>query len=83
MPIILTTKYTKDGNSVREFAVKNYNDEVIELLRETHEEYSNKAECDLEIDGSSARIKLVVPKESFVDPDKFIKKLDKALKGIN
>jgi len=79
MPIILTTKYTKDGNHVREFAVKNYNDEVVELLREIHEEYSNKAECDMEMDNSSVRLKLVVSKDSSVNPDKFIKKLNKAL----
>jgi hypothetical protein len=83
MPIIMTTKYSKDGNKIREFAVKNYNDEIVELFREIHKEYSTKADCVLEFDSSSARIKLVVSDNSSVNPDKFVKKIDKALEGIS
>lgn len=78
----MTTKYSKDGKKIREFAVKNYNDEVVELFREIHKEYSDKAECDIEFDTSHVRIKLVVSETSSINPDKFVKKLDRALEGI-
>jgi hypothetical protein len=76
MSIVLTARYNKESRHVREFSVKGYNQEVIELFDEIHEEYKNKCECDVEYERDVATIRISISEHSEIDPDLFIKKLD-------
>lgn len=76
MSTILTARYNKDSRHVREFSVKGYNDEVVELFKEFHEEYKNKCECDVEYEKDIATIRISLSEYSEIDADLFIKRLD-------
>lgn len=76
MPTVLTARYNKDSRHIREFSVKGYNYEVVELFKEFHDEYVNKCECDVEYEKDIATIRISLSEHSAIDPDLFIKRLD-------
>jgi hypothetical protein len=76
MPTVLTARYNKDYKHIREFSVKGYDDEVVELFKEFHEEYKNRCECDVEYEKDIATIRISLSQYSEIDPDLFIKRLD-------
>ena len=76
MSNVLTGRYNKDSRKVREFSGKGYNQEVVELFKEFHEEYKHRCECDIEYIKDVATIKISISEHSEVDPDLFIKRLN-------
>ena len=79
MPTVLTARYNKDARHVREFSVKGYNQDVVELFNEIHEEYKNRCECDVEYERDVATIRISISEHSEIDPDLFIKRLDRSI----
>lgn len=76
MSIVLTARYNKEARHIREFSVKGYDQEVIELFKEIYNEYKNKCECEVEYESDVATIRISISEHSEIDPDLFIKKLD-------
>jgi len=79
MSTVLTARYNKGTRHIREFSVKGYNDEVVELFKEFHEEYKCKCECDIEYERDVATIRIGISEYSEVDPDLFIKRLNEKI----
>lgn len=80
MSTVLTARYNKEARHVREFTVKGYNHEIVELFQETHDEYKNKCECEVEYEKDVATIRISINEYSEIDPELFIKKLDSKIK---
>lgn len=76
MSIVLTARYNSDSRKVREFSVKGYNQEVVELFKEFYDEYKDQCECDVEYLKDIATIKIAISEHSEIDPDLFIKRLN-------
>lgn len=76
MATVLTTRYDKDSRHIREFSVKGYTREIVELFREFHNEYKHKCECEVEYEKDIATIRISISEHSEVDPELFIKRLD-------
>lgn len=75
MATVLTTRYNKDSRHIREFSVKGYTQEIVELFREFHNEYKHKCECEVEYEKDIATIRISISEHSEVDPELFIKRL--------
>ena len=76
MSTVLTARYNKEARHVRELSVKGYSHEIVELFSETHDEYKNKCECEIEYAKDIATIRISISEHSEIDPDLFIKRLN-------
>lgn len=76
MATVLTARYNKDARHVREFSVKGYTQEIVELFSEFHDEYKHRCECNVNYERDVATISICISEHSEIDPELFIKRLN-------